>query len=57
VLEQIVGDIEDEYDFDEDADNIISTRRRYRARADRDRAVQRDLRHRLPDDDVDTSAA
>lgn len=24
VLEQIVGDIEDEYDFDEDADNIIS---------------------------------
>lgn len=24
VLEQIVGDIEDEYDFDEDADNIVS---------------------------------
>jgi magnesium and cobalt transporter len=26
VLEQIVGDIEDEYDFDEAADNILSTR-------------------------------
>lgn len=26
VLEQIVGDIEDEYDFDEDADNIVSVR-------------------------------
>ncbi|MBS1208800.1 MAG: domain containing protein [Proteobacteria bacterium] len=25
VLEQIVGDIEDEYDFDEDADNIVPT--------------------------------
>lgn len=25
VLEQIVGDIEDEYDFDEDADNILPT--------------------------------
>ncbi|MBI3222031.1 MAG: CBS domain-containing protein [Nitrosomonadales bacterium] len=35
VLEQIVGDIEDEYDFDEDEDNIISDGEgRYRIKAD-----------------------
>ncbi|MEC5399281.1 HlyC/CorC family transporter [Uliginosibacterium sp. H1] len=34
VLEQIVGDIEDEYDFDEDADNIIVDQSgRYRVKA------------------------
>ncbi|MDB5815688.1 MAG: magnesium/cobalt efflux protein [Rhodocyclales bacterium] len=34
VLEQIVGDIEDEYDFDEDADNIIADQAgRYRVKA------------------------
>ncbi|MDQ8022868.1 MAG: transporter associated domain-containing protein [Moraxellaceae bacterium] len=34
VLEQIVGDIEDEYDFDEDADNIITDQSgRYRVKA------------------------
>jgi magnesium and cobalt transporter len=35
VLEQIVGDIEDEYDFDEDEDNIIlDGEGRYRVKAD-----------------------
>ena len=35
VLEQIVGDIEDEYDFDEDEDNIIADGAgRYRVKAD-----------------------
>lgn len=34
VLEQIVGDIEDEYDFDEDAGNIIADQKgRYRVKA------------------------
>jgi len=34
VLEQIVGDIEDEYDFDEDADNIIADQAgRFRVKA------------------------
>ena len=37
VLEQIVGDIEDEYDFDEDEDNIISVGAgTYRVKADTD---------------------
>jgi len=35
VLEQIVGDIEDEYDFDEDEDNIIADASgHYRVKAD-----------------------
>ena len=35
VLEQIVGDIEDEYDFDEEEDNIIADRAgQYRVKAD-----------------------
>ncbi|OGT13289.1 MAG: magnesium/cobalt efflux protein [Gallionellales bacterium RIFCSPLOWO2_12_FULL_59_22] len=35
VLEQIVGDIEDEYDFDEDEDNIISDgKAKWRVKAD-----------------------
>ena len=48
VLEQIVGDIEDEYDFDEEDGNIIAVAGRTlpRARADRNRTVQRGLRHR-----------
>ena len=49
VLEQIVGDIEDEYDFDESEDNIIAEAQRPLPRqgADRDRRLQRALRHRL----------
>ena len=49
VLEQIVGDIEDEYDFDETEDNILLGPQRPvpRQGADRDRRLQRDLRHRL----------
>jgi magnesium and cobalt transporter len=49
VLEQIVGDIEDEYDFDETEDNIIA-RGEWpvpREGADRDRGLQRALRHEL----------
>ena len=48
VLEQIVGDIEDEYDFDESEDNIIAEAQRPLPRqgADRDRRLQRALRHR-----------
>jgi magnesium and cobalt transporter len=35
VLEQIVGDIEDEYDFDDDEDNIIADAAgQYRVKAD-----------------------
>ena len=43
VLEQIVGDIEDEYDFDESEDNIIAEAERPLPRegADRDRRLQR----------------
>jgi magnesium and cobalt transporter len=46
VLEQIVGDIDDEYDFDESDDAIITEDRRPLPGqgADRDRAVQRDVR-------------
>ena len=49
VLEQIVGDIEDEYDFDEESGNIIASPDGTlpRARADRNRAVQRGIRHRF----------
>ena len=47
VLEQIVGDIEDEYDFDESEDNIIAEAGgRHRVKAQhRDRRLQRPLRH------------
>ena len=47
VLEQIVGDIEDEYDFDESEDNIIPEAERPLPRqgADRDRRLQRAVRH------------
>jgi CBS domain-containing protein len=59
VLEQIVGDIEDEYDFDEAEDNILSLKEGRTAAlahqgADRDRAVQRRVDSRFSDDDVDT---
>ncbi len=56
VLEQIVGDIEDEYDFDEDADNIvIDNSGRYRVKAtteidDFNSAFGTDF----PDDEFDT---
>jgi hypothetical protein len=51
VLEQIVGDIEDEYDFDEEEDNILSIKEGPRPAlahqgADRDRTVQRRAGHR-----------
>ena len=48
VLEQIVGDIEDEYDFDESEDNFIAEGNgRWRVKAPgRDRGLQRALRHR-----------
>ena len=56
VLEQIVGDIEDEYDFDEESGNIIaSPDGRFRVRAlTEHRAVQRGIRHHYSDDEVDT---
>ena len=49
VLEQIVGDIEDEYDFDESEDNIIAEGNgRYRVKAQTEIADFNDaLRHRL----------
>ena len=49
VLEQIVGDIEDEYDFDELEDNILRERGgRWRVKAaDRDRRLQPRVRHRV----------
>jgi magnesium and cobalt transporter len=49
VLEQIVGDIEDEYDFDETEDNIVQRQHRALPRqgGDRDRRFQRGLRHAI----------
>ena len=48
VLEQIVGDIEDEYDFDEAEDNIIpEAGGRYRVKAQTEIADFNALRHRL----------
>ena len=57
MIEQIVGDIEDEYDFDETEDNIILDRNgKYRVKAvHRDRRLQQPLRHRAsPTTDHDT---
>ena len=60
VLEQIVGDIEDEYDSDETEDNIMSLREgqfgpRWRVKALTEIAQFNDeLGTRLADDDVDT---
>jgi magnesium and cobalt transporter len=60
VLEQIVGDIEDEYDFDEEEDNILSIREgqlgpRWRVKALTEISqFNEELDTHLPDDDVDT---
>ncbi|TWI64235.1 magnesium and cobalt transporter [Pseudoduganella lurida] len=60
VLEQIVGDIEDEYDFDEEEDNILSIKEgqlgpRWRIKALTEISqFNEELDADLPDDDVDT---
>jgi magnesium and cobalt transporter len=56
VLEQIVGDIEDEYDFDEASDNILpEPGGRYRVKALTQIAdLNAALGTRLPDDAADT---
>ena len=57
VLEQIVGDIEDEYDFDEDEDNIIPDARdgAYRVKADTEIADFNEALHtEFSDEECDT---
>ncbi|MBU3694637.1 MAG: CBS domain-containing protein [Rhodocyclaceae bacterium] len=56
VLEQIVGDIDDEYDYDEDEDNIVEERPgRYRCKAQTEIAdFNETLLADLPLEDVDT---
>jgi magnesium and cobalt transporter len=56
VLEQIVGDIEDEYDFDETADNIVKDNTgRYRVKALTEIAdFNAAFATRFPDEDFDT---
>lgn len=60
VLEQIVGDIEDEYDFDEEEDNILTIKEgafgpRWRIKALTEiEQFNQTLGVRLTDDDVDT---
>ncbi len=56
VLEQIVGDIDDEYDYDEDEDNIVEERPgRYRVKAQTEIADFNEmLLADLPLDEVDT---
>ncbi|MGH8806855.1 MAG: HlyC/CorC family transporter [Noviherbaspirillum sp.] len=60
VLEQIVGDIEDEYDFDEEEDNILpvndgARRRRWRVKALTEiEQFNETLGTTVSDDDVDT---
>jgi magnesium and cobalt transporter len=60
VLEQIVGDIEDEYDFDEEEDNILSIKEgqfgpRWRIKALTEISqFNEELGTSLPEDDVDT---
>ncbi|HWS73627.1 MAG TPA: transporter associated domain-containing protein [Quisquiliibacterium sp.] len=60
VLEQIVGDIEDEFDFDEESDHVLSVEPgprgpRYRVRGMAEiEQVNRVLGSRLPDEDFDT---
>jgi magnesium and cobalt transporter len=60
VLEQIVGDIEDEYDFDEEEDNILSIKEgqqgpRWRVKALTEiEQFNEELGTDLPDDDADT---
>jgi magnesium and cobalt transporter len=60
VLEQIVGDIEDEYDFDEEEDNILSIKEgqhgprwRVKALTEIDQ-FNEEIGVDLPEDDVDT---
>jgi magnesium and cobalt transporter len=57
VLEQIVGEIEDEYDFDEASDNILpEAAGRFRVKALTQIAdLNAALDARLPDDDADTA--
>ncbi len=56
VLEQIVGDIDDEYDFDEAADNIVlDNTGRYRVKATTEIAdFNNAFNTQLPDDEFDT---
>jgi magnesium and cobalt transporter len=56
VLEQIVGDIDDEYDFDADADNIVSDQSgRYRVKATTEvEDFNRVFHTELSQDDADT---
>jgi magnesium and cobalt transporter len=56
VIEQIVGDIEDEYDFDETEDNILADRNgRFRVKAVTEIAdFNAALGTRFPDEDYDT---
>ena len=60
VLEQIVGDIEDEYDFDEEEDNILSIKEgqigpRWRVKALTEiEQFNEEIGVDLPEDDVDT---
>jgi len=56
VLEQIVGDIEDEHDYDEDEDNILpADEGRWRVRALTEiRQFNEEFGSQFPDDDVDT---
>jgi len=56
VLEQIVGDIEDEYDYDEDEDNIVEERAgRFRVKAQTEIPDFNEIMaSELPSDEVDT---
>ena len=56
VLEQIVGDIDDEYDFDEAADNIVlDNAGRYRVKATTEIAdFNAAFKTSFPDDEFDT---
>jgi magnesium and cobalt transporter len=60
VLEQIVGDIEDEFDFDEESDHVLPVEPgpngpRYRVRGIAEiEQVNRVIGSRLPDEDFDT---
>jgi len=60
VLEQIVGDIEDEYDFDEEEDNVLSIKEgqfgpRWRVKALTEISqFNEEVGAALPEDDVDT---
>ena len=63
VLEQIVGDIEDEYDFDEEEDNILSIKEgqlgpRWRVKALTEiEQFNEEIGADLPEDDVEIGRA